>query len=337
MKISVITAATRNYSSALRGSIMSVKRAMAGMDYTHIIATDRSGVADKIAKTCRINSKIIELDLDDTKLKYKQESQIIIASLQQACFDEAVALDSDICWSVESDIIVHQNSFHALKWLLDSPEPKYDVAVSTYWNGSFLCGRGTQKRNILEDFVEEERKIPDELKEKMEKKKKEFSELKEPPSKEMIDEMNELTEKIRECPPIGNIFELNSRKWRRRGWFENAYPGATVYGSVLPTDWCGMGCTMLSKRALNLSNFDGYDGAGTQDLYLVWHKWNQSGIRIGCNVSVPSVHIKKHKDPELPGLTAWVPYFNSAEEETCGHLRILHRPYFDLHYEQLVP
>ena len=33
-------------------------------------------------------------------------------------------------------------------------------------------------------------------------------------------------------------------------------------GSVVPTDWCGFGCTLMNKRALTAAHFDGYDGRG---------------------------------------------------------------------------
>ena len=60
MKIAVVTAATKSYSYALRGSIMAVKRALAGHDYTHILATDKSGVAKAVAETTGAPIQIIE-------------------------------------------------------------------------------------------------------------------------------------------------------------------------------------------------------------------------------------------------------------------------------------
>jgi len=331
MKIAVITAATKSYSYALRGSIMAVKRALAGHEYTHFLATDKSGVAKAIAETTDAPVRIVEVPVDDSKVKYKQESQMLISTLQQACLDAALQMDADLCWSVESDIIVHQNSFPSLRWVLNCPEPRYDIAVSTYFNGSFLCGRGTPYRQICEDFADEERDIPEELREKIAKKRSEFSEFKESHPSEMVAEMQALEKQARECPPRGNVFEMNAKKWRRRGWLENAYPGASVYGAVLPTDWCGMGCTLLSKKALKASNFDGYEGHGTQDLHLVWSKWYPAGMRIGLNVSVPAIHVKK-ADSEI---IAWTPYF-SADEETCGHLRVARREYRES-YPQPLP
>jgi hypothetical protein len=329
MSVAVITAATKRFSYALYGSIMSVKRAMAGVPYTHILATDKSGVAEKIIKSTGVNAITLELDVDDESLKYKEESQIVIARLQQACLDQAVALDADLCWSVESDMLVHPDSFRGLRWTLDCPTPTYDIAVSTYWNGSFLCGRGTEKKQICEDYTEEERELPEELKKQLEEKRASWTacvEKKEKPSEELLKELRELDEKVKQCPPKGNVFSLNAVKWRKRGWLDQAYPGAAVHGAVLPTDWCGMGCTLLSKKALAVSNFDGYDGKGTQDLYLVWNRWSPAGLKIACNISVPASHVKKGED----GYVVHQPYFSPQDEETSGHIRVYPRKYCEL-------
>jgi len=323
MKIVVFTAATKNYAYALRESMLSVKRALAYADYTHVVATDRSGVTKEIIKSTGIDAKIIEIDCDDSEEKYKNKSQLIISDLQQACLDEAREIGADLCWSVESDILVHQSSFSSLKWVLECPEPRYDIAAATYFNGAFLCGRGTPIRQICEDYTESERKIPEELEEKLAKKRKEIDS--DGAKKELMDEMEKLQEELRACPPSGNVFELNAKSWRRRGWLENAYPGAAVFGATLPTDWCGLGCTLLTKKALLHSNFDGYDGGGTQDLYLVWNKWHPAGLMIGCNVSVPAIHVKREAGQNI----AWVPFFSSIENEreTYGHLRVSKRKF----------
>jgi hypothetical protein len=54
-----------------------------------------------------------------------------------------------------------------------------------------------------------------------------------------------------------------------------AYPGLGI-GAVVPSDRCGFGCTLMSKRALSLAQFDGYDGSGTEDLYMVWKRWHRN-------------------------------------------------------------
>jgi hypothetical protein len=77
------------------------------------------------------------------------------------------------------------------------------------------------------------------------------------------------------CKPLGNVFFCNSKKFRRRGWMDAAYPGLGI-GAVVPSDWCGFGCTPMSKRALSLAQFDGYDGSGTEDLYMVWKRWHRN-------------------------------------------------------------
>jgi len=32
--------------------------------------------------------------------------------------------------------------------------------------------------------------------------------------------------------------------------------------AVIPSDWCGFGCTVMSRRELSLAQFDGYAGTG---------------------------------------------------------------------------
>jgi hypothetical protein len=90
---------------------------------------------------------------------------------------------------------------------------------------------------------------------------------------------------------VGNVWECNSKfGWRRRGWLENAYPAIGV-GAVVPSDWCGFGCTLMNHAALQLANFDGYDGQGTEDLYVVWRRWHPAGLRINVIPHCPCDHV----------------------------------------------
>jgi len=53
--------------------------------------------------------------------------------------------------------------------------------------------------------------------------------------------------RIEKYPPKSNVFVANGKKWRRRGWFDFAYP-AIGKGAIVPSDWCGFGATMMNKK-----------------------------------------------------------------------------------------
>jgi hypothetical protein len=55
------------------------------------------------------------------------------------------------------------------------------------------------------------------------------------------------------------------------GWMR-LIPGPGI-GAVIPSDWCGFGCTLMSKRELSLAQSDGLAGSGIEDLYMVWKRW----------------------------------------------------------------
>lgn len=320
MKTAIFTAATKSYCYAIEHCANALARSLHGSsdEFVWIIATDSvESVSPGIRAWESFGFKsptIIETGLPEAPQKYKEESQLLIAKLQQACMDEATKTNADLYFSVESDIIVHPDAYAGLKWLLECPvRPKYDIAAATYFNGSFLCGRGTPSKQICDDFYEEEREIPEDLANEL----KELRSLKSPTTEDHK-KMAEAMEKVKTCIPTGNIFQLNGKSWKRRGWLDCAYPGAVSQGAVLPTDWCGLGCTMWGRDVMELTNFGGYEGKGTQDLHLVWSKWHPAGKRIGCVVGVPAGHVKIIEEKKV----LWDPFFVPHGEETCGHLRV---------------
>lgn len=325
MKVSILTAATSSYAFALEKSIKSIKQAICGRrdQFTYMLATNSDSVAD-LAKRAWGNEefKCCVVDVDDQKEKYKEASQLIIAELQGRLFEMARESGADMAWSVESDVLVHPDSYAGLLWTLDSPMPKYGVATSTYWNGQFLCGRGSTESPIMEDYTIDERQVPEKeatlykkLRQEIQKQPAKPNDVPEFEKKQK--EYFELSRKIQAYPPTKNVFALNAKAWRRRGWLDAAYPGAAVKGAVLPTDWCGLGCALLGRDALSRADFFDYDGKGTQDLYLCYQKWLPAGLRIGLNVSVPATHVKKTGDD----LVHYVPFF-VASGEFEGHLRM---------------
>jgi hypothetical protein len=96
-----------------------------------------------------------------------------------------------------------------------------------------------------------------------------------------------------------------------------AYPGIGK-GAIVPSDWCGLGCTLLSAKALALAEFSGYDGRGTQDLFLCWHRWHPAGLRIACVPHCVADHVKRDKDGKIVHYRA----YHETEGEYRGHLRV---------------
>jgi hypothetical protein len=333
LKLAVILPCTTLYSYAIEECVMAISTALKGSKADLFLCTDKSGsVLSKIAgitKRDNIVIKEVGIDVSDAgNTPYKEQAQIIIAKLLGAGFDRVRGGEYDYCWIVESDVIVHPDALDCLIWAQSYPtSPRYDVTCSTYFNGSFLCGRGTPYNHIAEDYLPTEKIGGAELSKKiraMSQKLNAFALKRKNPPKEMLKEIDDLHTKLKECPPKANVFALNAKKWRKRGWLDQAYAGSAVQGAVLPTDWCGHGCTLLSKKALMLSNFVGYAGHGTQDLFLCWNKWYPAGIKIGLVVGVPAYHVKK--DPK-GNLFAWEPYFVPDCEETAGHLRVRQIPF----------
>lgn len=114
--------------------------------------------------------------------------------------------------------------------------------------------------------------------------------------------------------------------FRRRGWMSAAYPGLGL-GAVLPSDWCGFGCALMGRRALSLAQFDGYDGGGTEDLYVIWKRWHAAGLRLNVIPNAPCDHVIR--DPAMKGkFILCRAYHEQRDPECVGHLRIEPRPWY---------
>lgn len=134
--------------------------------------------------------------------------------------------------------------------------------------------------------------------------------------------MGRLNARIKKCAPDGNIWQVTAKHgWRRRGWLDFAYPGIGR-GAVVPSDWCGLGCTLLSKKALAHADFTGYDGHGTQDLFLCWKRWYPASVRIACVPHIACDHVKRRGD-KIEHLVA----FHETDGEHRGHLRVRSQPW----------
>lgn len=318
-------------------------------DVYFILATDKSEKASQAIEIAKEELPegwhLVCLNLDveeEEEAKYKEKSQILIAKLQNAAFSFARKIRADFLWSVESDVLVSEESLKISEWVLQMPDLNgvnfYDVAACTYPNSLFLGGFGSPRRQIEEDFSYEERIIPKRFKLVFEKRQENFNKLKEKELKilkskkvntlelkkvkEKLDKeiikLEKLSSKIKNFPPDGNIWEVIAKHgWRQRGWFDFAYPGIGR-GSIVPSDWCGLGCTLLNKKALSLSEFSGYKGKGTQDLFLCWDKWYPKNVRIACIPHCPCDHVKIDKEEHK--ILHYKSYYET-EGEFKNHLR----------------
>lgn len=273
-----------------------------------IIVTDGSKNASKGVKAYTeampegIEVKHLTISIT-TELKASYDNNpellLLIAKLQHTAWTAARKLRPRFVWSLESDVMPPPNALTVMLDCLNFDKGRvYDIAMCTYGNQGFLGGRSIPGHWIAPDIYEDEREIPPELRAEMDARTKAIEELnteKKEATPEQIEGWRDLDKRVRETPAKGNIHTLNGQQWRRRGWLENAYPGVG-WGAIVPTDWVGLGCTLLSARALNSAHFEGYQGTGTQDLWLgenCWAKLNKCVIPHAL-----AHHIKRDKaDP----------------------------------------
>jgi hypothetical protein len=221
-----------------------------------------------------------------------------------------------------------------MKQMLEFDDQYYSISTCPYpsqGGGAFLGGRGTPEHPILPDFYDDERIIPKPIRKRMNDLKRRLSNCKGKPDEEWVKEMQEVSDLVQKCQPVGNVFFCNSKNgFRRRGWMESAYPGIGL-GAVVPTDWCGFGCTLMNRRALELAQFEGYDGSGTEDLYVVWKKWHRQGLRINAIPHVPCDHVIRNPDLSKRDKTPFIlcqAFHEQNDKECVGHLRIEPRPWY---------
>jgi hypothetical protein len=334
MKVATVIVATKSYLDplevCLRRAKTAIKHSGTEIDHKLIVVTDE---ASKRAVEALVdgfgNTEVISIAMEESGEHYKKDRQILIASLQSTGFDAARNWGCDFLWSVEADVLVPHNALSVSLDMLRFDGGYYDVSFVTYpsqGGGSFLGGYGSYQHPIAEDYLPEERIIPRKLQLLMDSCEERLK--KEGLDRDSIDKehkrMGRILEKVKQCPPSGNVFELNAKKWRRRGWLDNSHVG-TGRGAVIETDWTGLGCTLMSKKAAALAQFDGYDGGGTQDLYLNWHKWKPEGLRFCCITHTVCDHVVR--DDETEGGLTTLKSYHEPEGETKGHLRYRRVPF----------
>jgi hypothetical protein len=323
--------------SWLEHFIVSVK----GFSGSLIVSTDISDECEEKCRAIKARAEqagwathiIKSAGVDDSREAYKDDAQLIIARIQQKAFSLAREINADIFWSIESDVLVPPNALKVLLQTLEFDEGYYGVAMVTYPNGQFLGGRGNPRHQIAEDFKQDERIIPAELKKqikKREEKGKELADKKEKPSDSDLKEWEELDKKIKACPPKGNIFELQAKGWKQRGWMDSAYP-AIGRGAILSTDWVGLGCTIMNKKALSLATFEGYELKGTQDLFLCWNRWHPADIKMCVIPHILCSHVKRKvgEDGKRTDEIEIHEAYHELEGEFIGHIRWRPRKYIN--------
>jgi len=87
----------------------------------------------------------------------------------------------------------------------------------------------------------------------------------------------------------------------------------------------------MNPQALSLANFEGYDGQGTEDLYVVWRRWWPAGLRINCIPHCPCDHVmwakKKGGSPDEYTL---ILSLHETQGECIGHLRTMKQPWREI-------
>lgn len=324
MNITCVIPATSSYMYALGPCIRRVNAAIhhaksrRDISVRIVVVTDEKGAS---AAEMMNADEVLTVDMPEGEIRYKEDAQLLIANLQQVGFTYAVDAGSDLLWSVESDVLVPYNALSCSLDMLEFDDEYYDVAFVTYPSQSgamFLGGNGTPQNPIAEDFLLEEREVPDDLLKRHDEAKKS---LESGTGKQ--EDYQAIMEEVKKCSPKGNVFKLNGDRWRARGWLDNAYP-AIGRGAVMPTDWTGLGCTLISRRAMCAASFDGYDGKGTQDLFLNWRRWFPNDMKM-CVIT----HcVCEHVVTDGTGKRVHAFAHHEVSGECKGHLRVQHRPFY---------
>lgn len=351
--------ATKNYAYAVNAQSISVQscifeylrsKKLDSLDLHIILASDGCEKMENLEKkyvqllfSPKIKLTIHKIihDIDDNNKGYKEKAQKIIALLRTSVFSTAKSLGVDYCWSLDSDILPKPNSLISMEDALVFDSGYYSVACCIYpsqGGGPFLCGRGSVTEPIAKDIYPFEKtvskkisnrilQIDNKIKKSTELLKKEFKFETTQILKVLYKKQyfwKKYVEK-RIGPDVSNVFALNSKGWKKRGWFDFAYP-ALGKGAIVPTDWCGFGCNLINNKALNYIDFHGYEGKGTEDLFIVWNRWFPNNIKLVALPHCPADHVVriKSKSTDKPSLVKELVHIMTSHEtdgEFEGHLR----------------
>lgn len=349
MKLAITICATSKYTYALAtqanavfNCIREYERINGSNAQVKVILVGSAGckklkAVEKHYNTYGIPSQVITINDSDNNKNYKTNAQLLIAKLRSLAFQAAKIWGATHCWSLDSDVIPKANTLNCLLDVLKFDGGYYQVTFGNYpsqGGGLFLGGFGSPTQHILKDIANEEKEVNPKISERikyLEGEVKRFElELKEKPSQELYNSLMKVSKRVylwgryleKKVPPSTmNVFALNAKQFRRRGWFDMTYPGIGK-GSIVPVDWVGFGNTMMNEKALNLIDFAGYEGKGTEDLFIIWYRWYINNIRIAAIPHCPADHIIR-KNTEEPTETEYVHViaYHETEGECVGHLR----------------
>lgn len=365
-KLAITICATEKYSYAVNAQAYSVQSAI----YEYIrcrntpLKVSLILVSDGCKKMCSLENLYIKLlshesikleilhrklhDIKQPKVGYKTEAQRLIARLRSIAFSLAKNEVPDYCLSLDSDILIKANALVCMEDALTFDNYYYSVAMSTYpsqGGGAFLGGRGSYARRILENVYNDEKNVPEKILNRLESLKNQYNECVTLIRSETQEDKINIHKKIRtlnskmanwhkyvskRMPATGNVFELNGKGWRQRGWFDFAYPGIGK-GSIVPIDWTGFGCLLINRKALNFIDFHGYIGEGTEDLFINWERWYPNGIKIACLPHCPSDHVIRKRTQKGENFNELFLIFSHHQVggESDGHLRQIAKPFID--------
>lgn len=338
MRIGIYTCATDGYQHAMTAQARRVVANLSmakqqGMKLlpTMYLVTDRNETIEKAFRIYEESGMFVEvvavvlnLASNEERKNYDKNSQLLIAQMRTAAHERMASYD--FVWSLDSDVLPHASSLRCMLTMLEFDHGWYDVAFCPYpsqGGGGFLGGHGSPRDPIFPDSYEDEKEIPEKLTKEREKLRKRVEKPKDDDElHESQEGLREIEKEIRRFSPGKNVFALNAEGWRRRGWFDQAYP-AIGQGAVVPVDWIGFGNTLMSAKAAALCDWAGYDGAGTEDLFVCWRRWDQAGIRTCAIPHCPSDHvIRSEKGPEMIYVS------HETDGEFRDHLRRQKRPWF---------
>ena len=265
---------------------------------------------------------------------YDEQPQLLIAQLRTSAFSYARSIGTTQCLSLDSDVLIPENSVRCMQTMLEFDNGYYSIATCPYpsqGGGGFLAGRGTPQRQILPDFYTDELNVPEDVLKTFKAMQEEVNNFKEKGSKEFEEKVKALQkfeEDLKKYGPKGNVWALNAVQWRRRGWMEQAYP-AIGKGAIIPTDWVGFGCTMMNSRALDLVDFCKYQAKGTEDIAVVWNYWYPAGLKL-CSIPhcLCDHVIRDRNNPKNPDKLILCNAYHETEGEMVGHVRVRHQPFF---------
>ena len=334
--LSIFTCATQSFCYALEQCARHIARSFlcAGSRFqaaTWILVGDEKsdfGKAVEIWSQTGQDHQVIRIKVDETGELYKKKRQQSIATLQQVGLDACRKTRNDYCLSVESDTLIPSNGIRCMYDSLIFDDGYYSIATCPYpsqGGGAFLGGRGTPYNQIAEDYDLSERQLPEKLAKEIKRAKEElalFEKKRQRPPEDRIEDFQKLMEEAKKYPPKDNIWNLNGKKWKKRGWLDNAYPACSK-GMILPSDWCGMGCTMMNWEALCAADFTGYDGGGTQDLHLVWNCWYPKSLRINVIPHCLAHHVVRDPEGREGKKLLFSHHAHPEDGDFAGHLRFI--------------